>query len=72
MESKTTSVDYYIGYFGVFFTYNRKRFAELVTKFSGIAFSRLLFRRLIDYSVGFWYNFWCFVSIFDLFFCILV
>jgi len=35
------------------FTYNRKRLAELVTKFSGIAFSRLLFRRLIDYSVGF-------------------
>jgi len=40
------------------FTYNRKRLAELVTKFSGIAFSRLLFRRLIDYSVGF--VFWCF------------
>lgn len=28
-------------------TYNRKRLAELVTKFSGIALSRLLFRRLI-------------------------
>lgn len=27
-------------------TYNRKRLAELVTKLSGIAFSRLLFRRL--------------------------
>lgn len=28
-------------------TYNRKRLAELVTKFSGIALRRLLFRRLI-------------------------
>lgn len=51
-------------------TYNRKRLAELVTKFSGIALSRLLFRRLI-YSGStssrsvkvfeVWY-FWCFIS----------
>lgn len=33
-------------------TYNRKRLAELVTKFSGIALSRLLFRRLIYSSSG--------------------
>lgn len=33
-------------------TYNRKRLAELVTKFSGIALSRLLFRRLIYSSTN--------------------
>lgn len=42
-------------------TYNRKRLAELVTKFSGIAFSRLLFRRLSGIGLVFslvWYV-WC-------------
>lgn len=50
-------------------TYNRKRLAELVTKFSGIALSRLLFRRLIYIGSSsrsvkvfeVWY-FWCFIS----------